>query len=72
MNYFQLLVGIHYDARTGRSYTAGDIVADEGNLVKAFGSDKFRKLSDKEITSMQIPDAKPKRKKVKRVKRKSA
>lgn len=71
MNYFQLLIGKHYDARTGKSYTAGDIVKSDDNLVAAFGSDKFRKLSAKEVAEMQIPKAKPKRKRVK-AKRKSA
>lgn len=75
MAYYQLLCGIH--SEFGVKHVAGDIIKSEANLPQNFGSDKFRKLSDKEVSQLQnecepATDAQPKRKRVKRVKRKSA
>lgn len=77
--YYQLLCGRHADVKSGRSYTAGDIVKSEGNLVAAFGANKFRKLSDEEAqdyipccmskcvrTEPVMGAEQPKRKRVKR------
>jgi hypothetical protein len=63
-NYYQLLVGCHSDLR--RNYVAGDVVKSSADLVKVFGSDKFRRLSDKEIAAMQTKEPSRKRTKVKR------
>ena len=69
--HFQLLIGIYNDIRTGQHFTAGDIIKTDADLVKSFGSDKFRRLSNKEIAAMQNQDEiagteQPKRKRVKR------
>jgi len=78
-NYFQLLIGKHFDATTGKKFTAGDIIGPtERNLVKSFGADKFRKLSDEESqdyipccmsncvrTFPEMPVEEPKRKRIK-------
>jgi len=54
--YFQLLIGSHFDATkgvNGKKYVAGDIIITERDLTRQFGSDKFRRLSPKEIAAMQ-------------------
>lgn len=73
--YFQLLIGGHFDAIKKIKYSAGDIIPSEKDLAKSHGSDKFRKLTKKEVAAMELPDEKPvavtvlKRKKVKKFKR---
>jgi len=73
-NYFQLLVGLHQE-KGGKRYTAGDVIGPvEHDLVKMFGSNKFRRLNDDEVSQLQTyePDtAEQPRKRVK-AKRKSA
>lgn len=54
--FFQLLCGIHNDLRSGKRFTAGDIVPCDHDLVQAFGSNKFRRLSDKEVAQLQPAD----------------
>ena len=51
--YFQLLSGLHKDIVSGKSYVAGDVIQSDADLVNNFGSNKFRKLSQKEIAAMQ-------------------
>ncbi len=42
-----------------KAFEPGDIVEDHRDLVKMFGSNMFRKLSDKEIKEYQAQDKHP-------------
>ena len=54
--YFQLLYGIHNDIQTGKHYSAGDVIQSDADLVKLFGANKFRKLTDKEVAALNNQD----------------
>lgn len=45
MNYYQLLVGRHQDLNK-RDYKPGDVIETDKDLVKSFGTMRFRKLSE--------------------------
>jgi len=78
MNFYQLLYGIH--SEHGKKFTAGDIVKSKSELVAKFGSNKFRRLNDDEVSQLQTdepkagdePDTAEQPKRVKHHKRKSA
>lgn len=57
--HFQLLAGTHRGL-DGAIYKPGDIVQTGHDLVKTFGSESFRRLSDGEVavlTNAETPDA---------------
>ncbi len=56
---FQLLSGFHED-ENGERYEAGDLVVSDIDLVKCFGSNKFRRLTDEEFAAMKPQDEKNK------------
>jgi hypothetical protein len=65
MAFFQILAGCYKQQIAPGKYNPkvfepGDIFQDERDLVKKFGSGKFRKLSDKEIAEYQAQQKKPK------------
>lgn len=67
-NYYMLLIGSHFNAIIKKKYTAGDVISSESDLVAKFGSEKFRKLTKKEIAAMQTDEStteEPKRKRIK-------
>lgn len=51
--YFQLLAGLHSDIVNHKTYSAGDIVPSDKDLVAAFGSSKFRRLSEQEVAALE-------------------
>ena len=65
MDYYMLLIGAHFNAILGKKYTAGDVIPSDSNLVTRFGSEKFRKLTKKEVVALEFDgepaaiDAKP-------------
>ncbi len=51
MYYFQLLVGQHQDLNK-RNYRPGDVIETDKDLVKSFGSMKFKKLSENQAKKL--------------------